>query len=167
MSKTPGNCEKFDRIECCIENLAPPRGALSLNYERRDNRGCLDPKHCCDSSLIEAQEMALRGSPEPCSFAYFGVFRSSKHTLRPKAAPNISSMFYRVIHKGKFLYNQVKGLQIEMFTRILVNHCRVVDEVRIPLIPRSQAKLRRAARTCHVSNGLQSAGSIRSAILPV
>ena len=53
--------------------------------------------------LRKARNDAKRYSSELGSFAYFSVFRSSKHQLRPKAAANISSWFHRVVHEGKFL----------------------------------------------------------------
>jgi hypothetical protein len=46
-------------------------------------------------------------SPELCFLASFRVFRSSEHILRPKAAQNIFSRCLRVIHKSKFLYNEL------------------------------------------------------------
>ena len=59
--------------------------------------------------LRKTRNDAKRLSPELCSFAHFRVFRSSKHILRPKAAPNTSSWFHRVIRKSKFLYDELNA----------------------------------------------------------
>jgi hypothetical protein len=74
------------------------------NYARRENSGFLYPNYCCDSSpKICSRNDAKRLSLQPYSFAYFRVFRSSRHNwLRPKAAPCSQSVCRRHLHRPQY-----------------------------------------------------------------